>query len=86
MTSSGLPLSVAASLQNSKAEYRRLGNSGLHVSVPIMGCMSIGNREWADWVIDAEKALPLLKAAFDRGVNTVNGPNTHPQLRLWLAY
>uniref|UniRef100_A0A8H7N2G7 NADP-dependent oxidoreductase domain-containing protein n=1 Tax=Bionectria ochroleuca TaxID=29856 RepID=A0A8H7N2G7_BIOOC len=77
MTSSGLPLSVAASLQNSKAEYRRLGNSGLHVSVPIMGCMSIGNREWADWVIDAEKALPLLKAAFDRGVNTWDTANVY---------
>ncbi|CAI6036599.1 unnamed protein product [Clonostachys chloroleuca] len=68
MTSSGLPLSVTASLQNSKAEYRRLGSSGLHVSVSIMGCMSIGNRELADWVIDAEKALPLLKAAYDRGL------------------
>jgi hypothetical protein len=33
--------------------------------------MSIGNPEWADWVLDADKALPLLKAAYDRGVNTV---------------
>jgi hypothetical protein len=66
-----LPSSVVRSLENSKAEYRRLGNSGLHVSVPILGCMSIGNPEWADWVLDADKALPLLKAAYDRGVNTV---------------
>jgi aryl-alcohol dehydrogenase-like predicted oxidoreductase len=68
---SPLPPSVAKSIENSKAEYRRLGNSGLHVSVPIVGCMSIGNPEWADWVIGADEALPLLKAAYDRGVNTV---------------
>jgi predicted aldo/keto reductase-like oxidoreductase len=67
-----LPPGVKVSLENSKAEYRRLGNSGLHVSVPIVGCMSIGNTEWADWVLDEEKALPLLKAAYDRGVNTVS--------------
>lgn len=66
-----LPPSVALSLENSKAEYRRLGNSGLFVSVPIVGCMSIGNLEWANWVLEADKALPLLKAAYDRGVNTV---------------
>lgn len=78
-----LPPSVKISVENSKAEYRRLGNSGLHVSVPIVGCMSIGNPEWADWVLDEEKALPLLKAAYDRGVNTVSiQPSlvrSHPQ-------
>lgn len=78
-----LPPSVKVSLENSKAEYRRLGNSGLHVSVPIVGCMSIGNLKWADWVLDEEKALPLLKAAYDRGVNTVSiapSPAIHQQL------
>lgn len=77
MASSSLPPGVAKSLENSKAEYRRLGNSGLHVSVPIVGCMSIGNPEWENWVIGADEALPLLKAAYDRGVNTVR-----PQLFL----
>lgn len=66
-----LPEGVAKSLAETKVEYRRLGNSGLRVSVPIVGCMSIGNPEWANWVIGPEKALPLLKAAYDRGVNTV---------------
>ena len=33
--------------------------------------MSIGNPEWADWVVGADKGMPLLKAAYDRGVNTV---------------
>ena len=32
--------------------------------------MSIGTDQWMNWVINEEKALPLLKAALDRGVNT----------------
>ncbi|PNP49296.1 hypothetical protein THARTR1_09964 [Trichoderma harzianum] len=58
-----LPPEVANSLNETKVEYRLLGNSGLRVSVPIVGCMSIGNPEWANWVIGPEKAIPLLKAA-----------------------
>lgn len=69
-----LPLSLAKSLEETKVDYRRVGNSGLRVSVPIVGCMSIGNPEWAPWVLGPDKALPLLKAAFDRGVNTVCHP------------
>ncbi|EXJ81580.1 alcohol dehydrogenase [Capronia coronata CBS 617.96] len=75
--SPSLPPGVAKSIENSKAEYRRLGNSGLHVSVPIVGCMSIGSPEWADWVIGADEALPLLKAAYDRGVNTWDTANVY---------
>ena len=70
-----LPPSVVASIEATKVDYRVLGNSGLRVSVPIVGCMSIGSPEWADWVIGADKALPLLKAAYDRGVNTVTKPS-----------
>lgn len=69
-----LPPGVAKSLEETKVDYRRVGNSGLHVSVPIVGCMSIGNPEWANWVLGPEKALPLLKAAYDRGLNTVGLP------------
>ena len=50
-----LPPVIADSLKNSKAEYRRLGNSGLRVSVPIMGCMSYGNPEWMNWVIGEDE-------------------------------
>ncbi|KAJ5971526.1 uncharacterized protein N7479_001444 [Penicillium vulpinum] len=74
---SSLPPGVAKSMAETKVEYRRLGNSGLRVSVPIVGCMSIGNPEWANWVIGAEKALPLLKAAYDRGVNTWDTANIY---------
>ncbi|CAZ84859.1 unnamed protein product [Tuber melanosporum] len=53
-----------------KATYRRLGNSGLSVSVPILGTMGFGTPKWLDWVIEADQALPILKEAFDRGINT----------------
>jgi hypothetical protein len=33
-----------------KVEYRRLGNSGLRVSVPILGAMSLGTDKWWSWV------------------------------------
>ncbi|KAI2606596.1 NADP-dependent oxidoreductase domain-containing protein [Hypoxylon sp. NC1633] len=72
-----LPPSVEKSLNETKVEYRLLGKSGLRVSVPIVGCMSIGNPEWADWVIGPEKALPLLKAAYDAGVNTWDTANMY---------
>ncbi|KAI9833733.1 MAG: hypothetical protein M1819_003466 [Sarea resinae] len=65
-----LPESVAKSVANSKCEYRRLGNSGLRVSVPIFGAMSLGSSQWLPWVLDEDKAVPLLKAAYDRGLNT----------------
>lgn len=43
-----LPPSVAASLEATKVDYRLLGNSGLRVSVPIVGYTSVGDPEWAD--------------------------------------
>lgn len=57
-------------LKESKAEYKQLGKSGLRVSVPILGAMSIGSSKWQPWVLDEEASLPLLKAAYDRGITT----------------
>ncbi|KAH8119664.1 Aldo/keto reductase [Phellopilus nigrolimitatus] len=58
-------------------EYRRLGASGLRVSVPIVGAMSFGSDKWQPWVINEDKALPLLKAAWDRGVTTIDTANAY---------
>lgn len=77
-----LPASVAKSLKETKVDYRLLGRSGLRVSVPIVGCMSIGSPEWADWVLGPDKALPLLKAAYDRGLNTVSESISLPLFEL----
>jgi aryl-alcohol dehydrogenase-like predicted oxidoreductase len=53
-----------------KMEYTKLGNSGLKISKVIFGCMSFGSSEWQEWVINEDAALPLLKHAYDVGLNT----------------
>lgn len=55
MATPELPLSLKKSLENSKAEYVRLGKSGLKISVPIMGSMSLGPKHWAPWLIEEEE-------------------------------
>lgn len=32
--------------------------------------MSYGSDKWAGWVLNEDKSLPLLKAAYDAGINT----------------
>lgn len=68
---------VHALLKESKAEYRQLGKSGLKVSVPILGAMSIGDKKWQPWVIEEEEALPLLKAAYDKGITSWDTGTLH---------
>ena len=63
-------LDIEGLRKESKAEYRNLGKSGLKVSVPILGAMSIGSSAWQPWVLEEEAALPLLKDAYDRGLTT----------------
>lgn len=54
-----LPETLRASIDSTKVEYVRLGKSGLQVSVPILGAMSIGDPSWGSWVIDEEKVRAL---------------------------
>ncbi|PMD61755.1 Aldo/keto reductase [Hyaloscypha bicolor E] len=77
MASPELLESLKRSLENSKAEYVRLGKSGLKISVPFMGAMSLGPKHWAPWLIEEEEALPLLKAAYDQGINTWDPANVY---------
>ena len=72
-----MPASLAESFKNSRAEYKTLGKCGLRVSVPILGAMSFGHSDWLDWVIEEKAALPLLKAAYDRGINTWDTANMY---------
>ena len=60
-----------------QAAYKQLGRSGLRVSVPILGAMSIGDKRWQPWVTEEDEALPLLKAAYDRGLNTWDTANVY---------
>ncbi|KAH9214586.1 NADP-dependent oxidoreductase domain-containing protein [Leptodontidium sp. 2 PMI_412] len=65
-----IPPSLQKSLDGTKVEYVQLGRSGLRVSSPILGGMSFGSKQWQPWNIEEEEALLILKAAYDRGVNT----------------
>lgn len=60
-------------------QYQRLGSSGLKVSKVILGCMTFGNPDWegSPWVMPEEEALPLLKKAYDVGLNTWETANTY---------
>jgi hypothetical protein len=40
------------SSEKPQVEYRRVGKSGLRVSVPILGAMSFGSDKWEPWVIN----------------------------------
>ncbi|KAJ5354265.1 hypothetical protein N7541_006829 [Penicillium brevicompactum] len=51
-------------------EYVRLGNSGLKISKIILGTMGYGSKQWQDWVLDEEDALPLIEHAYKLGINT----------------
>lgn len=72
-----LPQHLKDSKAQSKCEYKRLGNSGLRVSVPIFGAMSIGTPDWQPWVMDEAKSIELLKEAYDRGLTTWDTANAY---------
>lgn len=59
------------------AKFVRLGSSGLVISNPILGAMSFGDPKWLPWTLDAAAALPILKEAFDSGINTWDTSNNY---------
>ncbi|KAL4780080.1 NADP-dependent oxidoreductase domain-containing protein [Aspergillus varians] len=62
-----------------RMEYQRLGNSSLKISKVILGCMMFGNPslQGVSWILPEEDALPLLKKAYDCGINTWDTANTY---------
>ncbi|KAK3365257.1 aldo/keto reductase [Lasiosphaeria ovina] len=65
-----IPAGIQESLKNTKCQYRQMGTSGLCVSVSIFGCGDLGDPRIISWAIQEDGALPLLKAAYDRGLDT----------------
>ncbi|KAH8921911.1 Aldo/keto reductase [Atractiella rhizophila] len=51
-------------------KYVRLGESGLKVSKIILGCMNFGSKNSIPWAMGEEESIALIKAAYDRGINT----------------
>src|SRR5438034_3368158 len=56
-------------------EYSRLGSTGLQVSRICLGIMSFGNSE--EWMIEIDKARPIMKRALDLGVNFFDTANVY---------
>ncbi|KIW31507.1 uncharacterized protein PV07_03152 [Cladophialophora immunda] len=78
MGDAGMPRSLRESLDNTKVSYVQLGASGLRVSIPILGAMSFGHKDWQPWVIDDEAEVEkLLKGAYDRGLNSWDTANVY---------
>jgi hypothetical protein len=49
-----MPESLKKSIESTKVSYVPLGKCGLKVSIPILGAMSFGSKEWQPWVEDDE--------------------------------
>ncbi len=72
-----MPKELKESLEGTKVSYAQLGKSGLRVSVPVLGAMSFGHKDWMDWVVEEKEGLELLKGAWDRGLNTWDTANVY---------
>lgn len=53
------PPRLKQSVEDSKCEYRRLGNSGLRISVPVFGCMSFGDPNSMSWTLGEDEVSSL---------------------------
>jgi len=60
-----------------KVEYKQLGKSGLHVSVPILGAMGMGDPSWGGWPLGKADSLPILKKAYEAGITTWDTANIY---------
>ena len=49
--------------------YTRLGRTGLKVSRICLGCMTYGDPQWRDWVLDEEASRPFIRRALEMGIN-----------------
>ena len=60
-------------------EYVRLGRTGMKVSQICLGCWSYGNH--ADWMLEIDRARPILEKAFDLGINFFDTANSYSRGR-----
>ncbi len=56
-------------------QYSRLGTTGLKVSRICLGTMSFGNS--SEWMIEIDKATPIIKKALDLGINFYDTANVY---------
>ncbi|KAK7221249.1 hypothetical protein V2G26_009252 [Clonostachys chloroleuca] len=77
MFSPQAPPSLQKSVDETKVEYVQLGSSGLRISWPILGAMSLGNAGTVSWAVTEDESVQLLKRAYDIGLNTWDTANTY---------
>ena len=58
-------------------EYTTLGDTGMKVSRIALGCMSFGDPEWRDWVLDEEDGTELVDRAVELGINFFDTANMY---------
>ena len=59
-------------------QYARLGTTGLEVSRVCLGCMSFGDAsQGRQWVLGLDEARPILRAAWDAGINFYDTANVY---------
>src|SRR5437870_12503924 len=56
-------------------QYSQLGPTGLQVSRICLGTMSFGNSE--EWMVEIDKARPIVKRALDLGLNFFDTANVY---------
>src|SRR6266705_6234721 len=55
--------------------YTRFGKTGLQVSRICLGTMSFGNQD--EWMVEIDKARPIMKRALDLGINFYDTANVY---------
>jgi aryl-alcohol dehydrogenase-like predicted oxidoreductase len=50
-------------------DYTRLGTTGMKVSRIALGMMTYGAKSWREWVLEWDESAPILKRAFEAGIN-----------------
>ena len=61
-------------------KYARLGRTGLEVSRICLGCMSFGDpSKGRAWVLPEQEARPLLRAAWEAGINFYDTANVYSE-------
>ena len=58
-------------------EYTTLGNTGMTVSKICLGCMSFGDSDWREWVLDEEAGKEIVERALELGVNFFDTANMY---------
>jgi aryl-alcohol dehydrogenase-like predicted oxidoreductase len=58
-------------------QYVNLGKTGLKVSQLCLGCMTYGNKQWREWILEENESVPYLKRALEAGINFFDTANVY---------